>query len=169
MLQEVAEPGSPRLLRSVILTPMKRPGRKRSRDPKVERLSQLQLFSNCTKRDLQQIARLTTEVDVPAGKVLMRQGDRGRECLVIEEGRAKATIRGKGTSFMGPGECFGELALLHAAPRAATVTAETDMRLVVLDSREFSTLLPDVPSVAKNVLAAVAERLRETEGKQPHH
>ena len=148
---------------------MKRPGRKRSRDPKVERLSQVQLFSNCGKRDLQQIARLTTEIDVQAGKVLMRQGDRGRECFVIEEGKAKATIRGKGTHLLGPGECFGELALLHSAPRSATVTADTDMRLVVLDSREFSTLLESVPSVAKSVLAAVAERLRETEGKQPHH
>ena len=163
------EHGLPQTLGSEILTPMKRPGRKQSRDPKVERLSQLQLFSNCSKRDLQQIARLTTEIDVRAGKVLMRQGDLGRECLVIEEGRAKATIRGKGTHIMGPGECFGELALLHSGPRAATVTAETDMRLVVLDSREFSTLLTNVPSVARNVLAAVAERLRETEGKQPHH
>ena len=147
---------------------MKRPGRRGSRDPKVERLSQLQLFSNCSKRDLQQIARLTTEIDVPAGKVLMRQGDQGRECLVIEEGKAKATIRGKGSHVMGPGECFGA-ALLHSTPRAATVTAETDMRLVVLDSREFSSLLTSVPRVAKNVLAAVAERLRESEGKQPYH
>ena len=118
---------------------------------------------------MQQIARLTTEIDVRAGKVLMRQGDRGRECFVIEEGTAKATIRGKSTSFIGPGECFGELALLDSAPRAATVTAETDMRVAVLDSREFSALLESVPSVAINVLAAVAERLRATEGKQPHH
>jgi len=148
---------------------MKRPGRKRSRDPKVERLSHLQLFSNCSNSDLKHIARLTTEIDVRAGKVLMRQGDPGRECFVIEEGKAKATIRGKRAHLMGPGECFGELALLHSAPRAATVTAETDMRVVVLDSREFSSLLESVPSVAKNVLAAIAERLRETEGKQPHH
>lgn len=147
---------------------MKRPG-KRPRDPKIERLSQVQLFSNCSKRDLREIARLTTEIDVQADKVLMRQGDRGRECFVIEEGTAKATIRGKRSRIMGPGECFGELALLHSAPRSATVTAETDMRLIVLDSREFSTLLENVPSVARNLLAAVAERLRETEGKQAHH
>lgn len=148
---------------------MRRPGRRRSRDPKVERLSQVQLFSTCSKRDLERIARLTTEIDVRAGKVLMRQGDLGRECFVIEEGKAKATIRGKTTRLMGPGECFGEMALLHSAPRSATVTAETDMRVVVLDSREFSTLVEEVPTVARNVLAAVAERLRETEGKQPHH
>jgi len=99
----------------------------------------------------------------------MRQGDPGRECFVIEEGKARASVRGKKSRLMGPGECFGEMALLHAAPRSATVRAETDMRLVVLGSREFSTLLEEVPGVALKVLAAVADRLRETEGKQPHH
>jgi CRP-like cAMP-binding protein len=143
--------------------------RRRSRDPKIERLSQVQLFSACSKRDLAAIARLTEEVDVPAGKILMRQGDPGRECFVIEEGKAKATVRGKKSRVMGPGECFGEMALLDSAPRSATVVAETDMRLVVLGSREFSTLLKDMPNVARGVLAAVAERLRDTEGKQPYH
>ncbi len=135
----------------------------------MERLSQLQLFSSCSKRDLSRIAALTSEVEISAGTVLMRQGDSGRECFVIEAGKAKATVRGKKSRVMGPGECFGEMALLHSAPRSATVTAETDMQLVVLDSREFSTLLEDVPGVALKVLAAVGERLRDTEGAQPHH
>jgi len=146
---------------------MKRPSRKR--DPKIERLSQVQLFSACSKRDLARIAALCAEVEVSAGTVLIRQGEPGHEAFVIEQGKARATVRGKRGRTMGPGECFGELALLHSAPRSATVTAETDMHLVVLGSREFSTLLEDVPGVALKVLAAVAERLRETEGKQPHH
>ena len=120
--------------------------RKRRSDPKVERLSEVQLFSGCSKRDLARIAALTTEVQVKAGAVLMRQGEPGRECFVIEQGKAKATVRGKKSRIMGPGECFGEMALLHSAPRSATVTAETDMELVVLGSREFSTLLEDVPA-----------------------
>ena len=82
---------------------------------------------------------------------------------------ARATVRGKKSTVMGPGEVFGEMALLHSAPRSATVTAETDMNLVVLGSREFSTLLEDVPGVALKVLAAIGERLRETEGKRPSH
>lgn len=146
---------------------MKRPSRKR--DPKIERLSQVQLFSACSKRDLARIAALCAEVEVSAGTVLIRQGEPGHEAFVVEQGKARATVRGKRGRTMGPGECFGELALLHSAPRSATVTAETDMHLVVLGSREFSTLLEDVPGVALKVLAAVAERLRETEGKQPHH
>jgi len=148
---------------------MKRPARRRSRDPKVERLSQVQLFSACNKRELARIAALTTEIEVPAGRVLMREGDPGRECFVIEEGSAKATIRGRKAATMGPGECFGEMALLDAAPRSATVTTESEMRLLVLTSREFSTLLEDLPSVARKVLAAVGERLRNAERAQPHH
>jgi CRP/FNR family cyclic AMP-dependent transcriptional regulator len=148
---------------------MKRPARGRTRDPKLKRLSQVQLFSACSKRDLSRIAALADEIDVPAGRVLMRQGDLGREAFVIANGRARATIRGKRSAKLGPGECFGEMALLHQAPRSATVTAETDMRLLVLGTRQFSALIEDVPVVGRRVLAAVAERLREAERAQPHH
>jgi CRP-like cAMP-binding protein len=135
----------------------------------VERLSQVQLFSSCTKRDLSRIAALVEEIDAPAGLVLMRQGDPGREAFVIADGRAKVTIRGRRSIKLGPGDCFGEMALLHRAPRSATVTAETDMRLFVLGSREFSHLIDTVPSVARQVLAALAERVRAAERAQPQH
>ena len=148
---------------------MRRPARRRAPDPKVERLSQVQLFSACTKRDLTLIAALAEEVEVPAGRVLMRQGDLGREAFVIADGRAKVTIRGKRSTKLGPGECFGEMALLHSAPRSATVTAESDMRLFVLGSREFSALIERVPVVGQRVMAALAERLRDAERAQPHH
>jgi CRP/FNR family transcriptional regulator, cyclic AMP receptor protein len=144
-----------------------KPGRRA--DPKLKRLSEVQLFSACSKRDLARIAALSTEMEVPAGTVLMRQGESGREAFVIEKGKARATVRGKKSRMMGPGEIIGEMALLHSAPRSATVRAETDMELLVLSSREFSTLLADIPDVALKVLAAVADRLRETEGKQPSH
>src|SRR5262245_6353871 len=107
--------------------------RRRSRDPKLERLGNVQLFSACSKRELARISSLTNEIDVQAGTVVIRKGDPGRECFVIEEGTARASIPGKKATPMGPGECFGELALLDQAPRSATVTAETDMRLVVLN------------------------------------
>jgi len=141
----------------------------RRRDPKLDRLAQVQLFSACSKRDLSRIASITEEIEVPAGRVLIRQGSLGQQAFVIYEGRAKATIRGKGSAKLGPGECFGEMALLHSAPRSATVTAETEMRLLVLGSREFSALIEEVPTVARQVLAALAERLRGVERAQPHH
>jgi CRP/FNR family transcriptional regulator, cyclic AMP receptor protein len=148
---------------------MTRTPRRWARDPKVERLSQVQLFSACSKRDLSRIAVLVEEIEVPAGRVLLRQGDPGREAFVIADGRAKATIRGKRSVMLVPGECFGEMALLHTAPRSATVTAETDMRLLVLGSRQFSELIESVPHVGRRVMAALAERLREAERAQPHH
>lgn len=139
------------------------------RDPKLERLAQVQLFSACSKRELSRIASLTEEIEVPAGRVLIRQGHLGQEAFVISEGRAKATIQGKGSASLGPGDCFGEMALLDSAPRSATVTAETDMRLLVLGSREFADLIEDVPAVGRRVLAALAERVRKAEQAQPHH
>ena len=148
---------------------MRRPARRRVRDPKVERLSRVQLFATCSKRDLSRIAAITEEIEVPAGRVLTRQGDPGREAFVIEDGRARATIRGKRSARLGPGECFGEMALLHSAPRSATVTAESDMKLLVLSSRQFSALMETVPTVGRGVRAAMAERLRQAESAQPHH
>ena len=146
---------------------MRRP--RRRTDPKIERLSQVQLFSACNARDLSRIASLVEEVEVPAGRVLIRQGELGEEAFVIADGRAKATIRGKGSAKLGAGECFGEMALLDDAPRSATVTAETDMQLFVLGSRQFSALLKEEPGIARRVLNAVAERLRAAERAQPHH
>jgi len=143
--------------------------RSRSRDPKLERLSQVSLFSECSKAELRRIAALTNEIEVPAGTVLIRKGDPGRECFVIVEGSAKATIPGKKSRTMRAGECFGELALLDSAPRSATVTAETDMRLVVLSSREFWAVMDENPRVRRNVLAAVAERIRDAERVQATH
>jgi CRP-like cAMP-binding protein len=143
--------------------------RRRSRDPKLERLAKVQLFSACTKADLERISALTTEIDVSAGTVLIRAGDPGRECFVIENGSAKAELPGGATKTVGPGEVFGELALLDQAPRSATVTAESDLRLLVLNSREFSTLMDDHPGVRRNVLAAVANRIRAAEDAAPSH
>jgi CRP-like cAMP-binding protein len=152
-----------------ILLAVRRPRRWRARDPKLERLSQVQLFSACSKRDLSRIAVLAEEVEVPAGRVLMRQGDPGREAFVIADGRAKVTIRGKRSTRLGPGDCFGEMALLHSAPRSATVTAESEMKLFVIGSRQFSELIQSIPVVGRRVLTAVAERLREAERAQPQH
>ncbi|MGH2953278.1 MAG: cyclic nucleotide-binding domain-containing protein [Solirubrobacterales bacterium] len=139
------------------------------KDTKLKRLAKVPLFGACSKRDLERIASLADEIDVPAGRVLIRQGDPGRECFVIMSGKAKVSIRGKRTRMLGPGDCFGELALLDRAPRSATVTAESDSHLLVLGSRDFSALIDSVPAVGRKVLAAIAERLREAERAQPHH
>lgn len=144
-------------------------GFRKGRDAKVDLLGNVRLFSTCNKRELARIASLIDEVDAPKGKVLVRQGDMGQECFVIADGKAKATMRGKGSAVLGPGSFFGEMSLLDQGPRSATVTAETDMRLLVLGSREFSALVNEVPTVAVRIMRGLAERLRAAERRQPQH
>ena len=143
--------------------------RRRTRDAKLGLLSEVPLFSACTKSELRRIASLADEIEVPKGKVLTRQGDPGWECFVITHGTAKATMRGRGGATLRPGSFFGEMSLLDQHPRSATVTAETDMRLLVLSSRDFSALVEEVPSVARRIMRGLAERLREAERPQPGH
>jgi len=144
-------------------------GFRKGRDAKLDLLGNVRLFSTCNKRELARIASLVDEVEAPKGKVLVRQGDPGWECFVIAEGKAKATMRGKGTAMLGPGSFFGEMSLLDQGPRSATVTAESDMRLLVLGSREFSALINEVPPVAARIMRGLAERLRAAEPHQPQH
>ena len=142
---------------------------RRDRRTKSELIGSVRLFSTCNKRELARIAALVEEVDAPKGKVIVRQGDPGRECFVIADGKARATIRGKGSVALGPGSFFGEMSLLDQGPRSATVTAETDMQLLVLGSREFSSLVDEVPTVALRMMRGLAERLRASERRQPEH
>jgi CRP/FNR family transcriptional regulator, cyclic AMP receptor protein len=142
---------------------------RRSKDVKVELLSNVPLFSTCSKRDLGRIAALVDEVDVPDGRILTREGEPGRECFVIVDGQAAADLGGDRTASLGPGDVVGEMSLLDQGPRSVTVTAKTDMHLLVLTSREFSSLINRFPVVARRVMAALARRLRETEHTQPQH
>jgi CRP/FNR family transcriptional regulator, cyclic AMP receptor protein len=143
--------------------------RGRSKDAKLELLANVPLLAGCTKRDLRRIASLADEIDVPEGKVLTRQGEPGRECFVIVDGKAKVAMRGRRSSSMGPGAFVGEISLLDGGPRSATVTAETDMQLLVLTSSGFATLLRDVPMVAPRIMRGLAERLREAEQPRREH
>jgi CRP/FNR family transcriptional regulator, cyclic AMP receptor protein len=140
---------------------------KRSKDAKVELLSNVPLFSACSKRDLRRIAALVDDIDVSEGKVFIRQGEPAWECFVIAEGEAKATVRGSGSASLGPGDVVGEMSLLDQEPRSATVTATTDMHLLVLTSRSFSSLIDEVPLVARRIMGALARRVRDAEGRKP--
>jgi CRP/FNR family transcriptional regulator, cyclic AMP receptor protein len=142
-------------------------GRK-GRDAKVERLRDVSLFSACSKRELARIASLADEIDVPEDRVLTRQGEPGREFFIIVDGKAKVSVRGKRTRTLGAGSSFGEMALFDQGPRSATVTASTEMHLLVLESRSFSSLVSEVPSVAAKIFQAMAQRLREAEDDAVH-
>jgi CRP/FNR family cyclic AMP-dependent transcriptional regulator len=138
------------------------------RDEKVRLLSDVPLFSSCAKHELRRIAALVDEVDAPKGKTLVREGDQGAEFFVVVAGSATVTRRGRSVATVGPGSFFGELALLDQGPRAATVTADTYMQLLVLSSRAFSAILYDMPSVSRGILRGMAERLRSAESAPTH-
>ena len=131
-------------------------------------LATVPLFSRCTKRDLKRLSGLTTAVTIPAGDVVARQGRLGREFIVILQGTATVAIDGKTVATLGPGEFFGEIALLDGGPRTATVTADTDLEAEVMSHQEFATLLVDVPSVTRGILKGVASRLRATDAILVH-
>ena len=130
------------------------------RDTFTAHLAQVSLFSACSKKDLSLVARRAEDVRVDAGKVLVSEGATGAEFFVILEGAAKVARHGREVATLGPGDFFGDLALLDRAPRNATVTATTPMELVVLGQREFAGLIDEVPGFAHKLLAGLARRLR---------
>jgi CRP/FNR family transcriptional regulator, cyclic AMP receptor protein len=124
-------------------------------------LAKVPLFSACSKKELQLIARRAERVKVPAGKVLVREGAAGAEFFVILDGTADVTRHGQRVATLGPGDSFGELALLDRSPRNATVTAKTEMDVAVLGQREFAAMIDEVPGFAHKLLTGIAHRLRE--------
>lgn len=125
-------------------------------DQKLAMLSKVPMFAGCAPGDLTEVGRLAEEVTVPAGKVIAEEGSTEHEFYVIAEGNVEITRGGKAVRTLGPGDHFGELAMLGAVPRTATATASTPATLFVLSHREFATLLADHPETREQVLRSVA-------------
>jgi len=135
------------------------------RDTYLEHLASVPLFAACSRKDLQRIARASDEVQIPAGRTLMKQDDVGRECFVLVDGKVKVERNGRKVASLGPGAYFGELSLLDKGPRTATVTAESPITVLVLGPREFSAVLDEVPQLAHKLLTALAQQVRELDKK----
>ena len=130
------------------------------RDSYQAHLASVPLFAGCSARELAKIAKAGDEVRIAAGQVLTQQGDAGREAFVIVEGTATVKRGGRKVATLGPGDSVGELALLDHGPRTATVVADEDMVVFVLGAREFAAVLTEVPTLARKVMAVLAERIR---------
>jgi CRP-like cAMP-binding protein len=124
----------------------------------IDVLKKVELFRGLDRHTLETIRGLTTELDRPAGTVWMGQGASGHEAFVVLSGEAKVEVDGRQIGTVGHGDVFGEAALLTRAPRTATVTATTPMRVLVLSRSEFLSLLHTAPSVHQSILDVVAER-----------
>ena len=125
------------------------------------KLAKVPIFSECSKRELGIIARASKEVIHKQDTVIAREGERGIGLFLIIEGQCRISIGGKTKAKLGPGDFFGEVALLDGGPRTATVTAITPVRLVGITGWVFRGLLMEHPSIALKTLEAVAGRLRQ--------
>ncbi|GAC1312883.1 MAG: hypothetical protein NVSMB12_03760 [Acidimicrobiales bacterium] len=121
-------------------------------------LADLDLFSECSARDLRRIGSLLTGLQVPAGSVLINEGSIGLEFLVIVSGQAAVTVDGRPVATLGAGDFIGEMALLNRVPRSATVRAITPLTFYVSNTAEFATLLEIAPGVRAKIHAAAERR-----------
>ena len=132
------------------------------RNAKVDLIRRAPLFSNCSRKELEAIAGIADEIDLAKGRTMIREGERGREFFVLLEGQADVRKGRRSIRTMGPGDFFGEIALIANTPRTATVVAKTPVRALVITDRAFRTLLERMPELQGKVLQTLAERLNST-------
>jgi CRP/FNR family transcriptional regulator, cyclic AMP receptor protein len=130
-----------------------------ARNGKVELMRRVPLFAKLKGKSLQEVASIADEIDLPKGKEMARQGDRGREFFILLEGEAEVRKDGRRVNTLTKGEFFGEIALVTKMPRTASVTASTPVRALVITERDFTALMKRSPEVSKSVVEALAERL----------
>jgi CRP-like cAMP-binding protein len=129
------------------------------KDGKVELIRKVPLFSKLNKKGLEDVAHIADELDLPKGKVMAQEGDRGREFFVLLEGEADVTKGDRSINRLSEGDFFGEIALVTHMPRTASVTATSDVRVLVVTERDFNALLKRAPEVSRGVAEALAERI----------
>src|SRR5436853_5008683 len=130
-------------------------------DQYEQRLAKVPLFRACSKQDLRLIAKLADYDTCRAGEVLVREGRRGNELYVIVNGEAEVSRDGETVATLKPGDYFGELAVLRPAPRTATVTAKSDLDVLIVTSRELAIMVSDVPLFARKLLTGMAGRIQD--------
>ena len=132
----------------------------------VELIKRVPLFSDLDKRELESLARTFKERQVSAGETVVSEDSGAAGFFVVEDGTAKVSVHGEERGTVGPGDYFGEIALIDEGARTATVTADTDMRLYGLTFWEFRPLVEQNASIAWKLLQALARRLRQAESRQ---
>jgi CRP-like cAMP-binding protein len=143
---------------------IKRLAHRRRAVDKAASLEGLPLLAHCSRQERELLASVADECVLPAGRVLMWEGDRGAEAFVILEGTAEVAVAGEVVAVVGRGQTVGEMALIDNRPRSATVVARSRLRVLVVGRRHLSALV-DQPGVARGLLEIVSGRLREAEGR----
>lgn len=128
-----------------------------------ETLAQIPLFSGVKRKELKKLGKRMTERSFNEGDEITREGESGIGFFVIEDGNASVSIDGKIVRTLGPGEYFGEIALIDSGPRSATIVASTDLRCQGITAWEFRPFIEQHPEVAWPMLETLASRLRDAE------
>jgi CRP-like cAMP-binding protein len=131
------------------------------RDAKVELISRVPLFEHCSKRELAAIAAIADQVELPEGRVLVKEGELGREFFVLVDGTVEVRKGAQQLAMLRAGDFFGEIALVSNSPRMATVETVSRVRALVVSSRDFWTLLDESPRTQRKILQAVGDRLAQ--------
>jgi CRP-like cAMP-binding protein len=135
----------------------------RQRSQKVDLLKKVPMFSNLSNRHLNEVAKYADQLPVKAGRVLAEEGNLGWEFVFILEGKARVEKGGKVINRLASGDFFGEVSLIDRGPRTATVIAETDMNLLIVNSKSFDHLLDTVPGLQKKILISLCQYFRRAE------
>jgi len=126
-----------------------------------KRLKDVPLFSSLSKEERKQVARFTDEVDLEEGRQLVTEGDFAYEFFVIEEGSAEVRLHGDTIAELGPGDFFGEMALVDRTTRNASVVIKEPTTAIVMTGSAFRQVAKEMPSVGQQIHKAVAERGRQ--------
>ena len=132
----------------------------------ADKLAEIPLFASLSKGEREQIARAADEVEVEEGKHLAEQGRFAYEFMAIEEGTADVVKDGEKLRELGPGDFFGEIGLLEAERRTATVVATTPLRVLAIEGRDFVELLDSLPELWLKVARALADRVESDEAAE---
>lgn len=121
------------------------------------------MFADCSDEELGRIADISTSVERPAGSILTKVGESGDSFFFIVDGRVSVETAAGAGDPLHSGDFFGEMSLIDGEPRSATVTALTDVRLLVVHRIHFWQLLDDAPDLLRRILAALSRRVRRLE------
>lgn len=134
-----------------------------AKDIYLEKLQQVPLFGSLTKKELGYVLKQASRVRLGPGETVVKAGSSGSEFFLVVTGELAVSVEGRMLDTIGPGQFFGELALIDPAPRDATITTITDAELLVVGRREFWALVQDVPLLSRKIMVHLVQRLRASD------
>lgn len=137
-----------------------------SKDQYVERLKAVPLFASLSKQELRLLLRQADHVRYPSRYRVVREGDVGEEFWMVVEGELAVVRGGDEVARLGPGDYFGELAVIESSTRDATVEARTPVELLVIDRKHFWATLEGSPALLRKLLIGLAHRLHEHDQRE---